>query len=145
MNETGATVLLRGRGSGNSEKCIWRRKTAATAFILVKVLSSKVYGAVPPPHQLLNGVQSSGNEMEANNSSAASLTSVPVNSIAIPPISLATHLGITTTLLQGTLSQSIGLSYGHSQPNMVCYPHPSLSSGTSYSGYGQIYPQATPL
>lgn len=173
MNETGATVLLRGRGSGNSESAFGEEgqqplhlylssnnpKSIESAKLLAenlldtisiecrasRVSSSKVYGAVPPPHQLLNGVQSSGNEVEANNSSAASLTSVPVNSVAIPPISSATHPGITTTLLQGTLSQSIGLSCGHSQPNIVCYPQPSLTGGTSYSGYGGIYPQATPL
>ncbi|CAL5369812.1 unnamed protein product [Camellia sinensis] len=177
MNETGATVLLRGRGSGNSESafgegctCEGKQplhlylssnnpKSIESAKLLAenlldtisieccasRVSSSKVYGAVPPPHQLLNGVQSSGNEVEANNSSAASLTSVPVNSVAIPPISSATHPGITTTLLQGTLSQSIGLSCGHSQPNIVCHPQPSLTGGTSYSGYGGIYPQATPL
>ncbi|KAI8028693.1 Protein RIK [Camellia lanceoleosa] len=173
MNETGATVLLRGRGSGNSESAFGEEgqqplhlylssnnpKSIESAKLLAenlldtisieccasRVSSSKVYGAVPPPHQLLNGVQSSGNEVEANNSSAASLTSVPVNSVAIPPISSATHPGITTTLLQGTLSQSIGLSCGHSQPNIVCHPQPSLTGGTSYSGYGGIYPQATPL
>ncbi|THG18817.1 hypothetical protein TEA_001206 [Camellia sinensis var. sinensis] len=173
MNETGATVLLRGRGSGNSESAFGEEgkqplhlylssnnpKSIESAKLLAenlldtisieccasRVSSSKVYGAVPPPHQLLNGVQSSGNEVEANNSSAASLTSVPVNSVAIPPISSATHPGITTTLLQGTLSQSIGLSCGHSQPNIVCHPKPSLTGGTSYSGYGGIYPQATPL
>ncbi|CAL5367637.1 unnamed protein product [Camellia sinensis] len=173
MNETGATVLLRGRGSGNSESAFGEEgkqplhlylssnnpKSIESAKLLAenlldtisieccasRVSSSKVYGAVPPPHQLLNGVQSSGNEVEANNSSAASLTSVPVNSLAIPPISSATHPGITTTLLQGTLSQSIGLSCGHSQPNIVCHPQPSLTGGTSYSGYGGIYPQATPL
>lgn len=30
-------------------------------------------------------------------------------------------------------------------PSQLNYSHPSVSGGTSYSGYGGIYPQATPL
>ncbi|KAG8384618.1 hypothetical protein BUALT_Bualt04G0136600 [Buddleja alternifolia] len=85
MNETGATVLLRGRGSGNSEngqteetqqplhlllssndpKSLERAKilaenlldTISAEFGASRVSSSKVYGAVPPPPQLQVGVQ----------------------------------------------------------------------------------------
>jgi len=36
-------------------------------------------------------------------------------------------------------------NYGNPQPPMVSYSCPSVSGGTYYSGYGGIYPQATPL
>lgn len=31
------------------------------------------------------------------------------------------------------------------QPDVACQPHFSALGGTSYNGYGGIYPQATPL
>ncbi|RVW31452.1 Protein RIK [Vitis vinifera] len=136
MNETGATVSLRGRGSGNSESPNGEGQQPLHLFLSsnnlkgledAKLLaenlldticaecgasrasSCKVYGAVPPPQQLLVGVQSSGNELNVKTSSTACLAS------SAP------------------------------QSNLVCYPPPSLTAGTSYSGYGGIYPQATPL
>ncbi|KAA8547914.1 hypothetical protein F0562_004343 [Nyssa sinensis] len=174
MNETGATVLLKGRGSGNSEtehdeegqqplhlflssnnpKSLENAKLLAENLLdtisvecgASRVSSSKVYGAVPPPQQLLAGVPSSGNELKANNSSAASLTSSVVGFIPVPPVPSVTLPGVTTVFSPGTVSQSGGLlTCGRSEPNTVCYPLPSLTSGTSYSGYGGIYPQATPL
>ncbi|KAG5527637.1 hypothetical protein RHGRI_028533 [Rhododendron griersonianum] len=162
VNETGATVLLRGHGSGSSESGFGEEgqqplhlflssnnpKSLESAKLLAENLldtisiefgaSRKAYGAVPPPQQLWNGVQS-GIEVKVNNSSAVSLTSSAVNSAAIPPISSATHPVYNTTLLQGTMSS------GHLQPHTISYPQLSSTAGTSYSGYGGIYPQATPL
>ncbi|KAI8534105.1 hypothetical protein RHMOL_Rhmol10G0062700 [Rhododendron molle] len=162
VNETGATVLLRGHGSGSSESGFGEEgqqplhlflssnnpKSLESAKLLAENLldtisiefgaSRKAYGAVPPPQQLWNGVQS-GIEVKVSNSSAVSLTSSAVNSAAIPPISSATHPVYNTTLLQGTMSS------GHLQPHTVSYPQLSSTAGTSYSGYGGIYPQATPL
>ncbi|XAR51664.1 hypothetical protein NMG60_11006354 [Bertholletia excelsa] len=163
MNETGATVLLRGCGSGNSENAVGEEgqqplhlflsssnpKSLESAKLLAenlldtisiecgasRVSSSKVYGAVPPPQQLLAGVQSTGNELKSSNSSTVSLTSTTMKSAAIQPV-------CTSTL---PVSQSLGLSCGNPQPDMACYPQPSLTGGTSYIGYGGIYPQATPL
>ncbi|KAL7101016.1 hypothetical protein ACP275_08G030600 [Erythranthe tilingii] len=142
MNETGATVLLRGRGSGYSENMKYEEtqqplhlllssndaKSLEHAKLLAenlldtisaecaasRVSSSKVYGAVPPPPQLQVGVQSPGRASETND--VASLSS----------------------------SALIGGSSGLPQSSTGCYPH-GLQSGTSYIGYGGIYPQATPL
>jgi len=66
------------------------------------------YSAVPPPQQLLAGVQSS--EASTN---------------------------VTTT--------SMSFSTPASTANMIGYAPPLVSGGTSYIGYGGIYPQATPL
>ncbi|GMY12905.1 protein RIK isoform X1 [Fagus crenata] len=106
----------------------------------------QVYSAVPPPQQLLAGVQSSGNELKVNSSSAASLTAATVGSTLSPPVSSVRVPGVPPVFSQGTVSQSGGyLSCGQSQGNVIVYPQPLVSGGTSYNGYGGIYPQATPL
>ncbi|KAK6266777.1 hypothetical protein QUC31_017614 [Theobroma cacao] len=164
MNETGATVILRGHGSGNFEslqgeetpqplhlflssnnpKSLDDAKrlaenlldTISVEFGTSRTSSCKVYGAVPPPQQLLTGVQSSGSETNVNASSAAGLTSMAVTTPA-PPVA------ITTGNSQGMVG---GMpNSGPIQANAVGYPQPLVSRGTSYSGYGGIYPQATPL
>ncbi|KAK9271673.1 hypothetical protein L1049_002036 [Liquidambar formosana] len=173
MNETGATVVLRGRGSGNFESPHSEGQQPLHLFLSSnspkgledarllaenlletisvecgssRVASCKVYNAVPPPQQFLAGVQSSANELKVNTSSAAGLTSPTLGSTPAPPVSSLTYPGVSTALSQGTVSQSGGLfNCGQSQPNMVHYPQTSLTGGTSYSGYGGIYPQATPL
>ncbi|KAK7273327.1 hypothetical protein RIF29_14376 [Crotalaria pallida] len=102
----------------------------------------QVYSAVPPPQQLLVDVQSSGIELEASTGITTSSVSSTVVSIPVPPASLVLVPGVTTALIPG---QSAGyLSSGH-KANMIGYSPPLVSSGTSYIGYGGIYPQATPL
>ncbi|OVA02150.1 hypothetical protein BVC80_8787g16 [Macleaya cordata] len=174
MNETGATVLLRGRGSGNFEnphgeesqqplhlylssnnpKSLEDAKLLAENLLdtisvecgASRVSSSKAYNAVPPPQQLLAGVQSSGSEQKEHAGAVAGLTSSTVCSAPVAQVSSATLPGVSCVYPQGTVSQNVGLSsYGQPPSNMVAYPQPSVSGGTSYSGYGGIYPQATPL
>ncbi|XWS32964.1 hypothetical protein CRYUN_Cryun22dG0036300 [Craigia yunnanensis] len=167
MNETGATVILRGCGSGNFEslqaeeaqqplhlflssnnpKSLDDAKrlaenlldTISVEFGASRASSSKVYGAVPPPKQLLTGVQSSASERNVYASSAAGLTSMPVTTPA-PPITVS---GVTTGYSQGMVG---GMrNSGPTLANSFGYPQPLVTRGTSYIGYGGIYPQATPL
>ncbi|KAK8958487.1 hypothetical protein KSP40_PGU019858 [Platanthera guangdongensis] len=81
--------------------------------ILSWVSSSKVYSAVPPPQQLLAGVQSSAT-MEV------SVNPVVSSSCATAECELTATVYTTTA-------------------------YATTTSGTCYSGYGGIYPQATPL
>ncbi|KAL8471725.1 hypothetical protein ACS0TY_029098 [Phlomoides rotata] len=158
MNVTGATVLIRGRGSGyaengqteetqqplhlllssNDAKSLEHAKllaenlldTICAEFGTSRVSSCKVYGAVPPPPQLQTGVNSPVNGLKVND---------------IPPFSPTPNAGLSSVASNGPVSQSFGLpNPGLSQANTACYPH-GLTSATSYIGYGGIYPQATPL
>ncbi|KAH0969260.1 hypothetical protein GBA52_028882 [Prunus armeniaca] len=157
MNENrAATVSLKGRGSGNLESVNGEEgqlplhlflssnnsKSLEDAKLLAENLldtisvsvwclqccstPQQVYSAVPPPHQLLAGVQSSGTEFP----------------LLEPPVVTA------TVFSQGAISQPGGLLNSvQSQANIAGYPQPLplLSNGTSYNGYGGIYPQVTPL
>ncbi|KAF8408207.1 hypothetical protein HHK36_007351 [Tetracentron sinense] len=174
MNETGATVLLRGQGSGNlgspnveeiqqplhlylssnNPKSLEDAKRLAENLLdtisaecgASRISSCKVYNAVPPPQQLLSGVQSSGDVLKVNAGYVAGLTSSSGGSTPAPPVSLATVPSVSSVFPQGTGVQAGGLfNHGHPQPNMVSCPQPSVAGGTSYSGYGGIFPQATPL
>ncbi|PIN14529.1 putative RNA-binding protein, partial [Handroanthus impetiginosus] len=158
MNETGATVLLRGWGSGYSEngqpeetqqplhlllssndpKSLERAKLLAENLLdtisaecgASRISSCKVYGAVPPPPQLQAGSQSPGDASKVNGIASFSSTALA---------------GVSSIASQVPLSQPIGLSNPAPPPaNTTYYPH-GMTSGTSYIGYGGIYPQATPL
>lgn len=105
----------------------------------------QVYSAVPPPQQLLAGV--SATEVKASTGVAASLmSSSTMVSASAPPTSSVGVPGVTTAYALGTTPQSAGfLNSGLPQANVVGYTPPLVSGGTSYIGYGGIYPQATPL
>ncbi|ONI19033.1 hypothetical protein PRUPE_3G255200 [Prunus persica] len=182
MNETGATVSLRGRGSGNLEsvngeegqlplhlflssnnsKSLEDAKLLAENLLdtvsvecgVSRVSSSKVYSAVPPPqqvysavpppHQLLAGVQSSGSEVKT----ITSLSPPTVGATPAPAVSSVGTPVVATVFSQGAISQPGGLLNSlQSHTNIGGYPQPVplLSNGTSYNGYGGIYPQVTPL
>ncbi|XP_044468065.1 protein RIK-like isoform X2 [Mangifera indica] len=173
INETGATVLLRGCGSGNFEglhgedvhqplhlflsssnpKSLEDAKHLAENLLdtisvecgASRVSSCKVYNAVPPPQQLLSGIQSYGNEQKLNASSVSGLTST-VSATLVPEVSFVIAPGVATVSSQGTRVQSGGMmNRAQHQQNMFGYSQPVLTGGTSYSGYEGIYPQATPL
>ena len=100
-----------------------------------------MYGAVPPPQQLLAGAPSSETAQKPNLSSSYGLMTPPnaVNPYPVPPA--------TTTLYPQfpVLQHPPGISNGgHLRPSPVSYLQPA-AGGTSYSGYARIYPQATPL
>ncbi|XP_077214404.1 RS2-interacting KH protein isoform X2 [Tasmannia lanceolata] len=174
MNETGATVILRGRGSGNlgsphgedvqqplhlylssnNSKSLEDAKLLAENLLdtisiecgASRVSSCKDYNAVPPPQKLLTGVLNSTMEQKINAGPIPSLTCSAVGSTslatAVPPVASA----VTNMSTQGALSQP-GVMFNYGQPHIspICYPQPSAPRGTSYSGYGGIYPQVTPL
>ncbi|XP_048231105.1 protein RIK isoform X1 [Ricinus communis] len=174
MNETGATVVLKGHGSGNFEipnsggaqqplhlflsannsKSLEDAKrlaenlldTVSLEFGASRVSSSKIYNAVPPPQQLLAGVQSSGNEQKVNTIPAAGLALSAMSSTPLIPASSVAIYRTTPVFSQGTVYQPGGLvNCGSTQSTLVGHPQPLINGGTSYSGYGGIYPQATPL
>ncbi|PWA73292.1 hypothetical protein CTI12_AA257940 [Artemisia annua] len=160
MNETGSTVLLRGRGSGNSATTIAEEQQLLHLFLsssnpkslehakllaenlldticaecgASRVSSVKVYGAVAPPHQLLAGVQSTAVVSENATKVIATSASLTADYIQSPVTPLVTSPATTT------------VTNGRSLPDVPFHPQSSLSHGTSYNGYGGIYPQATPL
>ncbi|KAJ7974316.1 protein RIK [Quillaja saponaria] len=195
MNETGATVTLRGHDSGNIEglsgedgqqplhlflssnnpksledaKCLAENlldtisvECGTSRVSSCKVYSAvppsqqvhsgispslQVYSAVPPPQQLLAGVDSSGIDLKASTSSATSLTSSStVGSTPVPSVLPIAAPGVATIIPQVTLPQSGGyVNCGQPQANMISYTPPLVSGGTSYIGYGGLYPQATAL
>ncbi|MCD7460197.1 hypothetical protein HAX54_043055 [Datura stramonium] len=138
MNETGATVLLRGRGSGysdggqgedvhqplhllissNNSASLERAKLLAENLLdticaecgATRVSSCKVYGAVPPPPQPLASVQGSGSESEVNNIPAPNVAALILSSSSstAAPVPVAAAAGVTSVVSQGIVHQSLG-------------------------------------
>ncbi|XP_037425828.1 protein RIK-like isoform X3 [Triticum dicoccoides] len=160
MNETGVTVVLRGKDSGNLGNCHAEAsqqplhmhlsgvhlKSLEAAKVLAenlldtiaaelgasRISSSKVYGAVPPPQQLLTGVHTSGtSDICVSTGASHSFAPTGVTSpIAAPSV----------TLQSGAPTYS-----GILPPSNLIYPSQAANRGAFYNGYGDIYPQATPL
>jgi hypothetical protein len=66
-------------------------------------------------------------------------------STPVHPTSLVGVPCVMTAPTSGTTQQSTGYLSSGPQANMIGYVPPLVSGGTSYIGYGGIYPQATPL
>lgn len=93
----------------------------------------------------MGGVQSFGIDREASTGAGTSSMSSTAVLTPVPPASLVGVPSVITAITSGTTQQSTGyLSLGP-QANMIGYTPPLVSGGTSYIGYGGIYPQATPL
>jgi hypothetical protein len=108
-------------------------------FLRNRISSSKVYGAVPPPQQLLAGVDTSGARTDAH-------STLSPNVLAGASHSFASTGVIAPVVAPEVTLQSVASTYSGVPPpsNMTC-PIPPVNGGTFYSGYGDIYPQATPL
>ncbi|CAI9109834.1 OLC1v1009745C1 [Oldenlandia corymbosa var. corymbosa] len=171
MNETGATVILRGHGSGsfdsapasesqqplhlflssNNLQSLERAKllaenlldTISAEFSVTRFSSSKVYGAVPPPPQLLAEIQSSMDQTNANVQQPSPLTASALGGNAVPLVTVPAASVIASKGQVGHLGSNSGT--GLPPANLGSYSHCTLSQGTSYNGYGGIYPNATPL
>jgi hypothetical protein len=104
-----------------------------------RISSSKVYGAVPPPQQLLAGVQTSGTTSDIHSTSGPYVSPGASHSFA--------PTGITSPMAVPSLTLHSGApTYSGTPPlrNLIC-PSQAANSGALYNGYGNIYPQATPL
>ncbi|XP_044982439.1 protein RIK isoform X1 [Hordeum vulgare subsp. vulgare] len=160
MNETGVTVVLRGKDSGNLGNChneasqqplhmhlsSVHLKSLEVAKILAenlldtiaaelgasRISSSKVYGAVPPPQQLLTGVHTSGtSDIFVSTGASHSFSPTGVTSPIAAP--------------SATLQSGVPTYSGIPPPSNLIYPSQAAKAGAFYNGYGDIYAQATPL
>lgn len=110
-----------------------------------------VYTAVPPPQQVYTAVPSpqqvySGPSLSKQISTAISPVQQGYSAVPPPQQLLAgvqcseASTDVTTTSMSLT-----AVSTPVPTANMIGYAPPLVSGGTSYIGYGGIYPQATPL
>jgi len=113
--------------------------TIAAEFGASRISSSKVYGAVPPPQQLLAGVDTSGARSDVHSTLGPNVLAGASHSFASTGV-IAPTVAPAVTLQSGSPTYS-----GVPPPNNMTYPIPPVNGGTFYSGYGDIYPQATPL
>ncbi|ERN07511.1 protein RIK [Amborella trichopoda] len=151
MNETGATVMLRGQGSdgvegpyseepqqplhlylaGNTLKSLEDAKRLAENLLdtisvecgASRVSSSKVYNAVPPPQQLLTKIESALKEANGSANGPVGTTSLSTNLTTEPSISTANVPALP-------FSTSMGIS-------TTCSQGPSLHQPGSAFNYGQ--------
>ncbi|CAM0871985.1 unnamed protein product [Alopecurus aequalis] len=167
MNETGVTVELRGKDSGNLSNCHDEASqqplhmylssvhlksleaakvlaenlldTIAAEFGASRISSSKVYGAVPPPQQLLAGVHTSGTTSDIHSTSGPYVS--PGVSHSFAPTGITSPMAAPSVTLQSWTP-----TYNGTPPpsNLIC-PSQAANAGALYNGYGNIYPQATPL
>jgi len=166
IKETGVIVVLRGKDSENLGCCLGEASqplhlyltsmhlksleaakvlaenlldTIAAEFGASRISSSKVYGAVPPPQQLLAGVDTSVARSDVHSTLGPNVLAGASHSFASTGV-IAPTVAPAVTLQSGSPTYS-----GVPPPNNMTYPIPPVNGGTFYSGYGDIYPQATPL
>lgn len=116
-----------------------------TIFILFclfpcdRISSSKVYGAVPPPQQLLAGVDTSGARSNARYTLGPNVLTGALHSFA--------SAGVIAPVVAPavTVQSEVTTYFGVPPPSSMACPVPPVNGGAFYSGYGDIYPQATPL
>ncbi|CAA6653518.1 unnamed protein product [Spirodela intermedia] len=161
MNETGATVTLRGRGSGNVEiptagdteqplhlyLSSSNQKSLEDARILAENLLDTISlecgaSSSSSPRQLLDGVECSEN---VNGSSVPATVCPSIDATAGKFSSALLVSSASTVCLPGTSLNDGVTNYGSQQTNISSYSPSSIFGGANYSGYGGIYPQATPL
>ncbi|XP_074572580.1 protein RIK-like isoform X2 [Curcuma longa] len=169
MNETGATVVLREQGSehldsSRAEEALQplhlylsssNPKSLEAAKILAenlldtiarecgtsRISSTKVYGAVPPPQELLVGTESSSKIMSAGNSNQAPVFPSTTTGMAVTQSFVPSGVASASASVFQSVEQ---LKYGNPQSS-VSYALPGVTSVTCYNGYEGIYPQTTPL
>lgn len=106
---------------------------------LDRISSSNVYGAVPPPQQLLAGTDTSGARSDVH-------YTLGPNVLSGAPHSFASTAVIAPVVAPAVAVQSGAPTYsGVPSPSNMAYPIPPVNGGAFYNGYGDIYPQATPL
>jgi len=104
-----------------------------------RISSSNVYGAVPPPQQLLAGTDTSGAKSDVH-------YTLGPNVLSGAPHSSASTAVIAPVVAPAVAEQSGAPTYsGVPPPSNMANPIPPVNGGAFYSGYGDIYPQATPL
>nr|ACR35054.1 unknown [Zea mays] len=158
MKETGVTVVLRGKDSENLGSCHSEASqqplhlyltsmhlknleaakvlaenlldTVAAEFGASRISSSKVYGAVPPPQQLLAGVDTSGTKSDVHYIVGPNVLSGATHSFASTGV-IAPVVAPAVTVQSGAPTYS-----GVPLPSNMAYPIPPANGGAFYSGYG---------
>ncbi|XP_028073327.1 protein RIK-like [Camellia sinensis] len=106
INETRATVLLKERGSGNSESAFGEEGQQPLHLYLSSNNPKSIESAKLLAKNLLDTISIKFHAFR----DFVTIHRIELHILGSCHQSLAIHPGITTTLLQGTLSQSIGLS-----------------------------------
>ncbi|KAM3250581.1 protein RIK isoform X3 [Capsicum chacoense] len=175
MNETGATVLLRGRGSGYSDGgpgegayLLIKRDVHQPLHLLIssnntasleraKLLAENLLDTIcaecgasrVSSCKVYGAVPPPPQPLASGQGSGSEseVNNIPAASVAAQILSSTTAAaGVTSVFSQGTEQQSLGsLNPVPSQPPTSRYPHQLVTSRTSYLGYDGIYPQATAL
>ncbi|XP_047334835.1 protein RIK [Impatiens glandulifera] len=142
-NETGATVVLRGRGSGTLDVTLGEEGQQPLHLFLSSTNQKSLESAKFLAENLLATISQEFGATRLNNIVSSSNVYG-----AVPPPQHLLPGGLNPINLVPSVVSSLSVgpnSVVPSQPHVAGYPQHSLTGGTSYAGYGGIYPQATPL